>query len=428
MEEAELELAPSGRKRSEIERIFESFLRRQMNLISTVQYIEKRQEEFDDHRRRTTEVLISKFPSLPPDIIAAIVEVNSDPSGVNKVITDIMDTAVASDNGTAVIGALLAAGGVDREPSTPVLYSSLLTTLVGGFEIFVAEIARFAYARFPGSAPMDGVTFTWQQVSTHATIEALREEAAEKAVNDLLRESFDDWIDRFGKRFGVKIPEQVRGLDVREVFQRRNVVVHNSGIANNLYREKLAGLPDLAILGEQLPVTSDYLRSAADRLCAVAWHLSWAFGKRIYKDEDLSVFEMYICNVPYRHLEAERYQAIAYLDCAAVLAEARNEENKMTLRVNSWLAQKRLGNFGAVHDEVENWQTSHLAAKYQLARFALLDNLADGFAIVEEIRGSSELSTLAWHLWPLLQELREYEAALISSAPGPDQLDPPVAS
>ncbi|OCI31036.1 hypothetical protein OERS_22460 [Oerskovia enterophila] len=302
------------------------------------------------------------------------------------------------------------------------MFSSLLTSLVGGFEMFIADLANYAYREFPAALSLSGASFTWQDVTSHSSIESLREQTIERAVNEMLRASFDDWLATFEKKFSVAVPSVVREVAVREVFQRRNLVVHNDSVVNELYREKVRGLPECPPVGVQLVVDAEYLRDAADRLWATAWHLAWAFGDKLIKGGDREIFEMFICNVPYRHLEDKRYRAIEFADCAHVVRSVKDEGNALILKVNVWLAKKRLGKFDECRDEIVAWPTAHLSPQYQLARLALLDQLEEGMALVEEIRYTKNLSFTSWYTWPLLEELREYELRLAS---GQKELEPP---
>jgi len=414
----EAEATHTQRQRTDIERIFTRFLQRQATVVRLVSYVEDRAVEIDDRRREVREMLTRRYGTLGNDVINSLVEIVVEPTKVGPEQTAALDSAAESKGGE-IVAALLSVSYQDADAGKPVLFASLLTTLVGGFELFISDLATFAFRSHPSALVMKDATFTWDEIARHDSLESLRDQTVERFIEDLLRKSFDDWIKTFKDRFGAAVPESVTGLDVREVFQRRNIVVHNDSKVSHLYLDRMRGAEDLPALGDTLDISAGYLNEAADKLVALAWHLAWSLGSRFYKSsDDYRSFELFVCNVPYRYLESERYGAIVRQDCDHVANGVRDEANRLILRVNSWLARKRLGILTeSDRSAIESWQTSYLSPQYRLAQLALLGQLADGLALVKEIRGTDFLSLISWHSWPLLAELREYERSLASDEP-----------
>lgn len=402
--------------------LLEKLLARQETLLRTLHYIERRQAEMDDVKKHILSRVTERFSDVDPKTLSLIVDARLS-NKVEKAFIDLLDQTVLNpeshENGR-VMAALFAVSDINEDPPSPVVYSSLLTSLVGSFELFVAGLASHTFSTRPDTAINKAATFTWEEINQHTSIEALRESRIDRYVLDIMRGSYDDWIDLFKARFGVTVPESVRPFQVREIFQRRNVIVHNDGIANALYIEKMPELSGSITEGTPLPVDPQYLRDAADRLASLAWHLVWAFGSSWLKDDERHAFEHDLCLVPYRHLESRRYQAVLMLDCTAALKSVQDEDHRLMLRVNYWLAQKRMGMLAEIAPEIESWQTNHLSNMYKLARLALLNQLDEGLELVKQLRASRELLPLQWHSWPLLEELRTYEASTLPQK----QIDP----
>jgi len=116
----------------------------------------------------------------------------------------------------------------------------ILTFLVSAFENFMADLLSTFYlneprALLPGSKEKQ---VNYKTIIESKNLEELKAKMVEKEISDVLFKNVDDIKVYFKSRHGIKMDELPEWSIFREVFYRRNIVVHNNGIANSEYRKK----------------------------------------------------------------------------------------------------------------------------------------------------------------------------------------------
>lgn len=416
---------PTKRAISPFEVALKEYLARQRTLLRLVDFVDEKSVDLDDPRSLIVDQLTKRYGSVDPkaiDAVGDIFQVMQNDALLPEDQTAEVDRLITLAHGLVPGGHLVSVMVRDAiaasrdEPGVPLLFSSMLTSLVGNFELLIARLARMAYQRNPLLAEMGDRRFTWQEIVAHGSLDSFQESIIERVADKLVRESFDSWMEHFSKKLGVKVPGELRDYQVREVFQRRNVVVHNGGAVSSVYLEAMPELKSPPTIGEKLPVDRKYMNSSADRLSALALHLVWQIGRRRLTGLELTGFEAYVCDVPYQLLRDGRV-AVAELQAEHLLAEdISRDKAKIILQVNYWLAKKRQGRLSECAAEVEAWQTSALAPEFRLAQLALLDEVEKGALLARQLIESRSLSIKDWLTWPLLDELREHERGLLLPA------------
>lgn len=299
------------------------------------------------------------------------------------------------------------------QPSSHVVLGSLLTSMVGRFEVLVASLIRLMLAKHPSALNAETKPLTWKEVSTFSSLDEFREVVIEQTVDDLMYGGVEKWLTFLDKRFGIASPSVCSSPDFTELLQRRHVIVHNAGVANHQYLAKAGENASGVCHGDQLSVDADYLKNAADTLLAAGVSLVASGAIKLHKQTDLrKEVDSEYTDLTYRLLQFERYGCVVLLQASCPPEILESDEGGLVRRVNTWLAHKRLGTFNSVRHTVEAWNTSNLIEQYQLAKLALLDEMESAMIIIDEIRGTKKLPTSYWLQWPLLEELRAYEQAL----------------
>jgi hypothetical protein len=306
---------------------------------------------------------------------------------------------------------------VIKEPGTPVLFSSLLATLIGEYEVFIGGLLRAALTLHPGALGDSNRSFTWKEITAFGTLQELKEHAIEKAVEKVLRESAEEWPKYIADKFKITLPPISGDAKLLEVFQRRNVIVHNGGKVSSLYVENVPNTDPAIQIGAKLLVDEKYLTEAADRLLAVGLSVAANLGRLLLKNgKGCNHIESTYGDVGYQLLQQERYWVVYQLAESQNLTTYESDYSALVIRINGWLAQKRLGKLQGCKKEIENWKTDTLAPTFHLAKLALLDDLEGGLILVRELLNSGTLPQRHWAQWPLLEEIRQYEKGLAESA------------
>lgn len=312
-----------------------------------------------------------------------------------------------------------------KEPGTPVLFSSLLATLIGEYEVFVGGLLRAALTLHPGALGDSNRSFTWKEITAFSTLQELKEHAIDKAVEKVLRDSAEDWPKYIADKFKIAEPLISKDPGLLEAFQRRNVIVHNGGKVSSIYLENVKVKDPAVQLGTKLRVDEEYLKEAADKLLAVGLTVACSLGRLLLKNgKGCDRIETAYGDVGFQLLQQERYWVVFQLAESQDLSSYESDYSALVIRINGWLAMKRLGKLQDCKKDIERWKTTTLAPTFKLAKFALLDDLEPGLAMVRQLLKSQELPQRHWVQWPLLEEIRQYEKGLAETA----ELCEPAAS
>lgn len=293
-----------------------------------------------------------------------------------------------------------------KKPAAPQIYSAMLVTLVANFEAMLGDLARLSLYQNPIQVEPTS-TFTWKDILAAGSIEDLREKSIEGYVSSMLHDALPKCVDFFTKRAGVRVPGDVMPPQLREVFLRRNVWVHNRGRASHIYCDSLDSSLPTAPLDDLLEVDLAYLSEAADHLIAATYRLGLAVGNHIYKGDDLGPFKEWATNFPYRLLLAGRHRVVEQIT-SPELSHIFTANGKLVSQVNNWIAKKHLQVDDSWRSEVEEWDVSTLSATYKLAQLALTDRNEEALELSQRLLRARELDLIFFHTWPLLAGVREH--------------------
>ena len=268
------------------------------------------------------------------------------------------------------------------------LNKSSVVSLVSAAETFMAQIVSAYLEKHPGIISKDSeYRFTLRDMSEFDTIDDARKFLIARKVENLIRGRFDECL-RF--IFGtLKVNSELFDeyqAYVIEVIQRRNIIVHNMSVVNAIYVSNV----DDAIVKEfkaevekPLGCAREYLEDAIK--CVESFFLLLAFRVfvKLEKDEEV-IFDLFN-EIAFKHLEAGRYEQGKLLYGLLCDLKGIKEQNKYIAVINRWQCFKWLGDFGVVEKEVESFDDSALSRQFRLARFALLDEEKEFFALMPDV-------------------------------------------
>ena len=113
-----------------------------------------------------------------------------------------------------------------------------LSYLASHLEAFLKDYVLAILVRNPNLIKSNA-TLTYEDVCDFSTIKDLRRELAERHTEGLGRGSIDDAALYFERKFSVSFSDFNGWSDLRECIFRRNLIVHNRGKINDLYRSKV---------------------------------------------------------------------------------------------------------------------------------------------------------------------------------------------
>lgn len=288
------------------------------------------------------------------------------------------------------------------------LQPSQLVTLVGDFELFVSKVMGL-WMQFD-SSHIDSrkAEYSFHDLNRAGTIEELRQSMIHDFLDEHMRKSATDWFKLFCAVWETQGIYGANDNETIEIFQRRHVVVHHGGLASRQYLKNVKSKSPEINLGDHLHVSLEYVQNAADKLAAVAHSIVLtglyfsAKSADSRREVEAKAGELtYILLTQHRDAVLNKY--ISTFEATRMSNEFAREQ----IRVNGWIAAKRIGKFSEIRDEIEHWDVSAKDSNFKLARLVLLDKIDESVDLIHRMIKANEFSMYALVTWPLFENIRE---------------------
>lgn len=277
------------------------------------------------------------------------------------------------------------AQAVDRQPLLPTMRRALLITAVASAETMLTGILRrIRYNR--GGDP------EWGSLVNSASLD--------RKMRQITRGSIENWAQLV--RDDLDVDLAAASCDwgaVREIWARRNALVHNRGVADAMYVSRIPGATEGAVL----EVDGEYLRTAIDLLCG------FLLGVILIAWAGLPGRQAFVLQFALMHAvgaEAElRWPLAENLHHVAARAEPDPTVSAVH-QVNSWLARTRWNGPDSVIDAVRAWHADELPPRFRLARTILLGERERAISMLPGMLRDGEVTPEGLRTWPLFDRLR----------------------
>jgi len=293
----------------------------------------------------------------------------------------------------------------------PLLYRSALVSLTNAAEWFVCQMIHRYCKKYPDAliekadkAP----AFTFDDLKKFSTIDDARQHYVAQRIENVLRGSFDDWAKFLQSHLRLSLGYLDGCKDeIVEVFQRRNLIVHNGGIVNSIYRSNVADrFKTDAVIGKDLPITQQYLDHVIDMFQACFTLMALELWKN-QEPADQTRGDV-LTQVAFESICEERWITAEKL-CFFGRKDARlSEVARIRAELNYWQTLKWQGRYEEVRAEVENADYSAKDEVYQLGLFALKSDLDALFSLADKTIQRSALGIDVFDNWPIFREMRAH--------------------
>lgn len=144
------------------------------------------------------------------------------------------------------------------------------------FEFYITQMIMRVFINHPGILTQEKQTIRMDEILECKTVEEIILRVAARKVQKLSHDGLLDKIqflkDILRMKFNTEMPEFI---DIYEMFQVRNIIVHNDSIVNEIYLQntKRRDLP----VGSLYPLTEDYVNQGGLKLINVGLVLDKSF-------------------------------------------------------------------------------------------------------------------------------------------------------
>jgi hypothetical protein len=291
------------------------------------------------------------------------------------------------------------------------LYRSVLTGLVGQFEVLISDLAHAFFLRSPNALGTEEKVLSINELKNFESISDAFDFVIANRVDDLLRGSVSEWQKFFFTR--MKIDMAVIAPDWQrfvEFFQRRHLIVHTGGLISRRYLANvsdplLSEYFDNAAIGTQATLSASYSKMFTEHFEISGLLLAYHTWLKLYPSEQ-QLIDQFLMQHVYSLMQSGRWGTVRALASWATTLPDIETSSRIVHQVNYWLASKELGSWKEIQIEVERFDCSALQPVYALARAALLDDADEFFAILDATNGA-QLEVQAWMEWPIFTSMRK---------------------
>lgn len=281
-----------------------------------------------------------------------------------------------------------------------ILDESILIMLLIKYEDTISNIFRFILKKYPKIYLSDkSITYS-ELLSLDSGIDSIKETLVDKEIDSLMRKPISEWYRLLEEKQKVcfNIDEDTHN-DFIEIYYRRNIIVHNQGIVNEVYKNNTNSETDI---GDSITVYSDYLENAFIKtqimIIATVWGLRKITDDKKQLSEDLFKYG-------FNSMLSKKWELAIYV-FNSLLQEETNEEERLVNKINLWISKKNKYGLDSIKEEIEKLDVSSRDRRYIMAKSALLDKYDEVSMVLEEIIGK-DLPAVFVEEWPLFLQYRE---------------------
>ncbi len=283
-----------------------------------------------------------------------------------------------------------------------ILSESVLIMLLVMYEDAISSIYKYLIDKYPQAFLSDKSIKYSELISMNSNIEEIKQRFIDKEIDGIMREPISNWYDSFKKRqkasflFAENLFEEFK-----EIYYRRNIIVHNQGIVNDIYLSNIKN-PNVRT-GERLNVDSHYIEKAFSITNLIL--VDTFFGLRRVADDNDELSD-WISEYGYNCLVEKKWKQAQYIFQVLLQDEKMKDIDRFIAQINYWIAIKNIEGVSAIQKEVISLDVSAMKIMFSVAKEALLDNHQKVSDLLDICLEKREIPAYYIQTWPLLNEFR----------------------
>jgi hypothetical protein len=296
--------------------------------------------------------------------------------------------------------------------ASKIIANSSVVSLVSEYDSFLGGLLRALFRFRPDLLNESDRTLTLKELQTFESIDAARDFIVEKEVETVVRKGHVEQFEWMENRFVVRLREGLAAWPTFvEVTERRNLLVHRSGIASLHYLSvcRQHGIDCTAtIVGTELTVTRAYLLKAYECLVEIGVKLAHVLWRKLLPEERADADESLNSLCLDLMLEGRNGLARSLLDFATgVLKKWSTEVNRLLFVINRAQAYKWLGDESTCQKILSDEDWSAVDDKLSLGVAVLKDNFEAAAALMRKVGGGTYVNKDGYREWPIFKQFRK---------------------
>jgi hypothetical protein len=276
------------------------------------------------------------------------------------------------------------------------------------FEYLLHDLLSYYYEKYPYILESEKVKITIGDLRKFNTIDdAMKTYLAERSAAILSFMQFDDYKKQLLK---AKIDLQdkiINWVALKEVRERRNVIVHRKSRVDKKYIDASMNIFNLKI-GEKAIISSEYLfyaiqeiQTAGDLLCLNCWE-KWD------TENQITPIEMFnrIC---YWSVVDKKYDYVIRIYPYSKRLAAKNQKEAnylMEANFDYLFSLKRLNNLSRLKKELLIYKSRNLSTRYRMLYHIITGNLSSAIKLFAAVKKANQLTLNGYNTWPIFEDIR----------------------
>ncbi|MBO7435893.1 hypothetical protein J6U76_07895 [bacterium] len=289
------------------------------------------------------------------------------------------------------------------EEMPDILGSTMLIMLITRFEEFFTFFLSTLYVKYPEKY-LNNQQLAFSEIQS-GDIEEIKKNLVKREVEAKMRENFKEWFKIYSSHGLSKSSFENDLVTLEEIYARRNVLVHNSGIVNASYLNSVSNSCEKE--GNKLAVDENYMNSAFNTVNRIVVLMMIEASKLNKNNKDKYLKRIFVSL--FNMLRSEEFAVCepAYGE----LYEKRdlNTEIKIMSKINKWICIIALRGKEEVEEEIKAFDVSALNSMFKMAKEILLENYETANKLLEGLIKTKEILSSAIEEWPLFRWYRQSE-------------------
>lgn len=283
-----------------------------------------------------------------------------------------------------------------------ILNNSIIIMLLIRYESIISEIYRNLLIAFPDAYLKDkSITYS-ELISFNTDIGEIKKAFIDDEVDEFMRRSLKEWYSTFEQKHKLHFDFGDDFEQFREIYYRRNVVVHNQGRANSSYLNGVSEKYSCKI-GKRLTPSNSYILNALD--CTRIVIIETVFGlMKICSDKSDVVDKLF--DIGFRYMSEKKWKVSKYIFNTLMKMDGQSDIDLWCNKVNYLISCKNIDGIDNIRILAEKMDTSTMLPKLAIAKPALLDDFTEVTRILDGIIGK-DISVNSVKSWPMFIQYRE---------------------
>lgn len=287
------------------------------------------------------------------------------------------------------------------------LYTNSLISLLSNVEWFFSQLLHYYYDEYPESAGVQKRTLTLSDLKSFDSIADAEKHLIDVKIDEVLRGNFESWISLLKDEIGLGLGYMKDVMDeLVEIYQRRNLFVHNGGVVNSIYLSRVKEkLREGVSVSDRLVVDKMYLENSICKLQKAFILIGAELWKKLAPEDELR--GEILGEIVYENLLHSRWDICEGL-CYFSLKDAQlNPVDKTVAQINFWLSKKELGQFSEIEKEISKTDFSDKKEIFQLGLYAIKGETEKIVELLPIVLESQQTNIERLEEFPILREFRE---------------------